>query len=71
MFKRPFTVWEFESATTGERIRVAHARYPDDHKYAHAFQRIIAQVDASTKDEALRLASLTPADIATANDPRA
>ncbi len=55
--KRAWTVWEFHAHDGNQVVRVVHPRYPDDHRYAHYFQRIVAQVEAFTRDEALRMAA--------------
>ena len=54
---RCWTVWDCESPSTGERVRIVHTRYPDDHKFAHAYQKIAWQGMALTRDEALQLAA--------------
>lgn len=55
--KRAWTVWEFRSVDGRQVVRVARARQVDDFRYVHHYQRIVAQVDAFSKDEALRLAA--------------
>ena len=54
--KRTWTVWEFRSVDGRQVVRVARARQVDDFRYVHHFQRIVAQVDAFDRDDALRLA---------------
>lgn len=48
-----YTIWRFESATTGEVVFVPKRTVPGEDQYQHAYQRIIKRVMACTPDEAM------------------
>jgi hypothetical protein len=48
-----FTVWRFESPTTGDVNIVARRAEPRDLDHTHTYQRILGQVWAYSRAEAL------------------
>ena len=53
---RAYTVWRFESATTGEVVFSVRPYHVDDLAYVHAYQRIIWRGLAASETAALMLA---------------
>ena len=56
-YQRLFTVWDLRSTDDRMTMRVAHPMHPDDFRFVHHYQRIVAQVAAFTPEEAVRLAT--------------
>jgi hypothetical protein len=56
-YRRMFTVWDFHSAASGERVRIVRVTEPMEHTHVHGFQRIAWSGLASSKEEALRIAN--------------
>jgi hypothetical protein len=51
-----FTIWDFFDLP-GNRNRVARIAEPNDRATQHEYQKVVAQVTANTKEDALRLAA--------------
>ena len=53
-----FTVWRFESPTSGEVVVVVRTTKVDDMQYQHLYQRILWRGWATSKAEALSKAAI-------------
>ena len=55
---RLYTVWRFESPTSGEVKIVPRYTEPDDKLYQHAYQQVLWQGWANGKEQAILLAGV-------------
>lgn len=56
--RKPFTVWDFTSPSTGEKVRAVRSAEPGDADHQHEYQRIAWAGLADNKAHALALAAV-------------